>query len=120
MNIFAIISLLGAIISLSLGIFVLSKNIKNELNIIFMLLCFSIAILSFSEFEMRQAESFETAYFWFYFTGVTPIIVFFLFHFSLIFSEKYILKERKYIYFLIYIFAIFFISLNYVSIQKNI
>ena len=93
MNIFIIFSLISAFLSFGLGIIVYSKGSKNSLNRSFLLFCMSISILSFSEYGMRQAESYNTAKFWFILTGVFPLCAFLFFYFTLIFYNKDYLKN---------------------------
>jgi len=105
MNRFAIISLIGAIISFTLGIYAHSKDPKKSLNRIFLLFCISISFLSFAEFGMRQAESASSAKLWLILTGIFPLGGFSLFHLTLIFYNPEILKNKKWISPIIYTIA---------------
>ncbi len=98
MNIFAMFSLSGAIITFTLGLFIYAKDSNKLLNRIFMLFCISVSILSFSEFGMRQAESYDTAKFWFVLTGIFPLCAFLFFYFTLIFYKKDIFKNKKWLF----------------------
>ncbi len=114
MNIFAVLSLSSAVISLVLGIKIHAKNPKKSQNRIFMLFCISVSILSFSEFGMRQSESFNTAKSWFILTGIFPLCAFTLFYFTLIFYDKKIHKRKKWLTPLIYLSAIVIVSLSFI------
>lgn len=117
MNIFAIISLCSFIICILLSIIVYFKQVRktfnNELGKIFVFLCFSLAICWASiEFGYRQAEEFSTAYFWLKINFSWYIIISFLLHFVLLFTEHYSLLKRKLIYILIYGPSVIFILID--------
>ncbi|MCK4238745.1 MAG: PAS domain S-box protein, partial [Candidatus Lokiarchaeota archaeon] len=57
----------------------------------------------YSEFSMRHAESYATAYFWLKLTLLFPLALSFLFHFCLIFSKISKNKSKKILFPLIYI-----------------
>ncbi len=113
MNIYAIISLVSAIISFTLGIIIITKDPKKSLNRKFLLMCISSSILSFSEFGMRTSESFESAYIWFIISSEYPIISFFLFNYCLGFSEKINERKLKKITPLFYLFGFLITSLSF-------
>lgn len=103
MNIFTIFPLISAVIAFFMGAFIFAKNTKNPLNILFMLFCLSYSSVCYSEFSMRHAESYATAYFWLKLTLLFPLALSFLFHFCLIFSKKSKNKSKKILFPLIYI-----------------
>ncbi len=107
-----LISLIIAISSLVLGVFIYSKGPKISLNKVFALLCLSVSLYCFTEFGMRQAINFEEAYIWFNFAQIYPLIAALWFHFILLFSEKYNLKKKK-ILLTIYLIGIGLVLLNY-------
>ncbi len=113
MNIFAFISLIGAIISLAMAIFSYTKNPHGLINRVFALLCFVIAFYASIEFGIRQADSFEEAYYWFIFIPIYPLIASCWIHFSLVFSNKYHIRDKKWVLLFIYLFGIVLIFLNY-------
>ncbi len=102
MNIFALISLVAFIICFFLGNFIYHKNPKSQLNIIIALTCIFVGFLAFIEFEYRQAETFQTAFFWLKISNLWPIVPSLLLHVSLIFTKSPYLKN-KLTYLLIYL-----------------
>ena len=109
MNVFALFSLLSAVICFFLGIFVYSKDSRNLVNIVFTMFCLFGAYAAFTEFVYRQAESFEAAYFWLRMSVLWPFIIVFLLHFVLLFTEHSNLLKNKVTYVFMYGPAIFFI-----------
>ena len=103
MNIFTIFPLISAVIAFFMGAFIFAKNTKNPLNILFMLFCLCYSSVCYSEFSMRHAESYATAYFWLKLTLLFPLALSFLFHFCLIFSKISKNKSKKILFPLIYI-----------------
>ncbi|MFX1521820.1 MAG: PAS domain S-box protein, partial [Promethearchaeota archaeon] len=102
MNAFALLSLLSAIMSSFLGIFVYSKDTKNSMNRLFMLSCLSLSYWAFTEFGLRQAESFDSASFWIKLNFLWPFTLAFLLHFTLVFTEQTKFLKTKATYALIY------------------
>lgn len=111
MNVYALISLVAFMICFFLGNFIYHKNPKNHLNIMISLLCILVGFLAFTEFEYRQAESVQTAYFWLKMSSFWPLVPSFLLHISLIFTKSNILKN-KFTYVLIYLPALIIITLS--------
>jgi PAS domain S-box-containing protein len=64
MNPYAFLSLFASIVTLFLGNFIYYKNPKNRLNQLIAVLCFLVAYLSFVNFSLRNADSYQTAYLW--------------------------------------------------------
>lgn len=108
MPIFALFSLLSAILCWTLGIYVYSRNPKSSVNRIFALFSLSLFYWSFAEFMLRQADTFETAYLWLKISSFWPFIIALLFHFGLIFAERQKLLSNKLAYLLIYLPALLF------------
>ncbi len=102
MNFFALISLLSSLVTIFLGNFVYYKNPKNTLNKLFMLFYLSTAYLAFTEFGYRQADTFETAYFWIKASAFWAVAPSFLLHFALVFTEQSKLLNNKLTYLIIY------------------
>lgn len=115
MNIFTIFPLISAVIAFFMGAFIFAKNTKNPLNILFMLFCLSYSSVCYSEFSMRYAESYATAYFWLKLTFLFPLALSFLFHFCLIFSKISKNKSKKILFPLIYIPTGILIYLDFVT-----
>ena len=111
MNFYALISLIAFMICFFLGNFIYHKNPKSHLNIMIALLCILVGFLAFTEFEYRQAESIQTAYFWLKISSLWPLVPSFLLHISLIFTKSTILKN-KLSYVLIYLPAVIIITLS--------
>ncbi|MHA1488705.1 MAG: ATP-binding protein [Promethearchaeota archaeon] len=108
MNSFALLSLFGAMIAFFLGSFVFAKDTRNSLNILFMLFCFSFTIIGLAEYCMRAADNYETAFFWARIATLVMFPISFLFHFSLIFSDKLNNLEKKIVLPMIYVPTIIF------------
>ncbi|MCK4280797.1 MAG: PAS domain S-box protein, partial [Candidatus Lokiarchaeota archaeon] len=115
MNIFTIFPLISAVIAFFMGAFIFAKNTKNPLNILFMLFCLCYSSVCYSEFSMRHAESYATAYFWLKLTLLFPLALSFLFHFCLIFSKISKNKSKKILFPLIYIPTGILIYLDFVT-----
>lgn len=111
MNIFALISLIAFFLCFFLGNFIYHKNPKSQLNIMIALLCILVGFLAFTEFEYRQAEIMQIAYFWLKISSLWPLVPSFLLHISLIFTESKFLKN-KLAYFLIYVPSIIIVLLS--------
>ncbi len=105
---FALSSLLASGIALFLGSFVFHRNPRKALNRVFLIYCLSAAYYAFTEFGYRQAESVDTAYFWWKVGAFWPFTVSLILHFTLIFTEKSQLLKGKFTYFLIYAPALMF------------
>ncbi|MBD3194044.1 MAG: PAS domain S-box protein, partial [Candidatus Lokiarchaeota archaeon] len=114
MLIFAILSLLSTLLAFFIGVFVYAKDTKNELNIIFMLFCLSFCIIGIAEYGMRQTELYEIAFFWSKFANLNLLPINFLFHFAIIFSNRF--KNRKKLLIpLIYIPLLGFVLINFIT-----
>ena len=94
-----------------LGNFIYHKNPKSQLNIIIALTAIAVGFLAFTEFEYRQAEIFQIAFFWIKISTLWPIVPSLLLHISLIFTKSQYLKN-KLIYILIYLPSIIIITLS--------
>ncbi len=124
MNFFSLLSLLASLISFFLGSFILSKNPKDKKNFSFFLFALINGILSFSEFEFRTAETYETAYFWYKTYTIWP----FSLSISLYFIKNFINHKNtllsKLIYSLIHLSALilFLIDLltDYISAKPTL
>ncbi|MGB9980482.1 histidine kinase dimerization/phosphoacceptor domain -containing protein [Methanobacterium sp.] len=111
MNLFALISFVAFIVCFFLGNFIYHKNPKSQLNIVIGLTAIVVGFLAFTEFEYRQAETFQTAFFWIKVSALWPIVPSLLLHISLIFTKSRYLKN-KLTYILIYLPSIIIITLS--------
>lgn len=64
MNPYSIPSLLCMLVMPSLGAFIYSRNTRSQTHRLFLLLTALISYWAFTEFNIRQAESYRTAFFW--------------------------------------------------------
>jgi len=104
-----VIHLIGAFITLSLGIALLLKS-RSGVNIIFSLLCFCVTIWIFGTFEiLLNAGSPDVILSWdrFVYLGVIPMPLF-AYHFSLIFSKA----KDKFVLYAGYFSTIIFLLLS--------
>lgn len=103
-----LLPLISAIFVISLGLFVLSRDVQSKLNILFSLFCLSVSIWLFGTFMMFKVTADEEIIFWdrFIYIGVVFIPIF-MHHFSLVFAK--ITTQRKLLkwgYFLAVLFLI--------------
>jgi PAS domain S-box-containing protein len=85
-----------------LGNFIYHKNPKSQLNILVAITCIVVGFLAFIEFEYRQAETIQTAFFWIKISTLWPLVPSLLLHISLVFTKSRYLKN-KLSYILIYL-----------------
>ncbi|HID73905.1 MAG TPA: PAS domain-containing protein, partial [Thermoplasmata archaeon] len=91
---YSFLSLNAFIVSLFMAWFVTksSNDIRNRL---FGFFCLGMAVLSFSEFQMRIAESREMAAFWLRIASIYPLVGAVLLWFAIEFSERHDLLRRR-------------------------
>lgn len=106
MNIFALTSLLAAIICFFIGNFIYYKNPDNNLNKLVSVLSLFVAFLAFTEFGYRQAETIVSAIFWLKLSALWPFVPAILINISLLYTDAKNLIENKLTYFLIYMPAL--------------
>ncbi|MDQ1327780.1 MAG: hypothetical protein QG641_1063 [Candidatus Poribacteria bacterium] len=112
MNIWPFVSLFAGLSHLSLGIYVLYKNLTRPINITFSLLAFSLAIWSITEFGHRITASPEIASFFLKFSGFGwCFMVSFCLHFTLVFSKRSKLLKNALTYVIIYVPVAIILSL---------
>lgn len=111
MNVYALISLTAFMVCFFLGNFIYHKNPKSQLNKMIAFLCILVGFLAFVEFEYRQTETFQTAFFWLKISSLWPLVPSFLLHISLIFTKSKFLKN-KITYILIYFPSIIIVGLS--------
>lgn len=112
MNIYALISLVAFMICFFLGNFIYHRNPKSHLNIMVAVLCLLVGFLAFTEFEYRQAYTYEIAYFWLKISTLWPFVPSILLHIALIFTKKTKILKNNFTYFWIYLPAIIISSLG--------
>ena len=88
MNAFSLLSLLAFATTFCLGVFVISKDFRSNLNRIFFWYCIATSVTAFGEYGMLQAPDYASAAFWLQVTSFWPIIISFQLHFILIFTDS--------------------------------
>ena len=112
MNFFALLSLFSSIVVFSLGGFIFLRNTQRTLNRIFMLLCLSLALWSFTEFAYRQTDSLDIAYFWLRVNAFVYLVPPLSLHFMLVFTEESKQFGSRLAYLFMYAPAVMFIVLS--------
>ncbi len=112
MTLFAVLSFISFLISIVLGVYVLSKASNKRINIIFFVFCLFASALCFIEYELRMSESLERAIFWSKTQSIWPFSIALTLHFIIVIIG--VQKRKKLIYSAIYIpaTALFFIDLQ--------
>ena len=113
MNIFALISLLAAIICFFLGNFIYYKNPENSLNRLVAILAILIGFLAFIEFSYRQAETVTTAILYLKVSCLWLLVPAVLLNIFLVFTGRTDLLKHKITYLLIYAPAILIAILGF-------
>ena len=106
-NVYAFASLSASVVSLILGIIVFSLNTRNLLNKVFLLTSAAGFYWTFTEFMMWQSNTAEAANFWSKMGFLWPFFVVLFLHFSLLYTQNRLLKN-KLTYLLLYVPAIVF------------
>ena len=119
MNFFALLSLLGFIMLLSIGVFVFSKSPTLPLNRLFFCYCLAAAAGSFGEYSFLLADTAHNATLWATGTSLWAIILVFQIHFVLVFTEKFDFLKRKLAYLPLYAPALIFWYLTVSTNQFN-
>lgn len=124
--VFSTLFLLGVLISLFWGIYIIRLNPKSDINRLFALICMTLSVWSFGFFVANLSRDLSTAILWRRFSalGWTTIFSFILHYLLLITNKERNVKFNKYI-FLLYIPAIiimyvFAISNNLSQVQYNL
>ena len=103
MNVFALTSLIAAVICFFLANFIYYKNPENNLNKLITILSILIAFLAFTEFCYRQADTLNTAFFWLKLSTLWPFVPAILINIYLVFTGRSeSIKHKFSTYFLIY------------------
>jgi PAS domain S-box-containing protein len=118
MNFFVLFSLLTSVVCLALGIAVYLLDRKATLNKLFMAILIFNAYWAFSNFMMYQANSAQEAYFWVKAMVIWPFFSALILHFTLVFTDNGLLKNKK-IFALMYIpaavFAVIDLTTDWIS-----
>jgi len=102
MNIFALTSLLAAVICVFIGNFIYYKNPENQLNKLVAILSILVGFLAFAEFGYRQAETITNAIFWLKLSALWPFVLSVLINITLVYTGRTGLLKYKSFYFLMY------------------
>ncbi len=119
MNVFALISLLSCAISIFIGFYVLHRKPGDKVNQFFFLFSVSAAYWAFMEFMYRQADTFDSAYFWLKASGLWAFAIALLLHFALQFTGKSKFLKSKLTLVLIYLPALAFSILDLTTNQMT-
>ncbi|MCL5877836.1 MAG: PAS domain S-box protein [Candidatus Bathyarchaeota archaeon] len=107
MNLYAILSLFASTISLTIGISVFFLNRTAKLNRLFLIMMIFNSYWAFCLFMMSQSSSLAGALFWQKALFLWPFIMSLLLHFTLVYTESNLLKN-KFILVALYFPALFF------------
>ena len=107
MNLYALLCLCASAVSITLGLSVYYLNRKSPVNKLFMLVMIFNAYWAFATFMMSQSPTLVGAVFWNKTMSLWHFLIAFMLHFSLVFTESNLLKN-KLSYGLIYFPAVFF------------
>lgn len=119
MTIFALTSLIAAIICFFLGNFIYYKNPKNSLNRLVAVISLLIGLLAFIEFGYRQAESLQTAIIWIKLSSLWTLVPALLLNIFLVFTGKTELLKHRYTYILIYAPALVLAVLGFIIFPEK-
>ncbi|MGM0569007.1 MAG: ATP-binding protein [Elusimicrobiota bacterium] len=103
MNIYALMSLNSALLSLFLGSFVFALNRKELLNKMFYFFCITLFFWAFAQFMRLQANDYKTACLWTKLNFLWPFVIASLMHMVLVFTEKNKIIRKKLTLVLIYL-----------------
>ena len=119
MSVFALLSLLSAVIIVFVGNFVYYKDPKNQLNKIFLVFYVLCAYWAFTEFAYRQAGDYDTARLWLKTGSFWPFAMAILLHFVLVFTEQWQRLRPRLAGFLLYgpalVFSLIDLTTNLIS-----
>lgn len=108
MIVLSVCSLITALLSLSIGHYVLYCGPKNFLTVLFFLVCVCMFLWGGLDFGFRQASSYATASIWLRFCLLWPMAVSIGLHFVAAFTQQGGVLSKRWLYFLIYFPAILF------------
>lgn len=118
MNIFGFLMTLSFGIYMYLGIYVLCRDRKAKLNRVFFALCISYGLWALASCFSNSADSKDYCYIW----GIVASIGYCTFaslalHFFLLYTKKYDLLKKRWLYLIIYLPCVIFI---YQSLKGNL
>jgi len=116
MNIFALTSLLAAVICVFIGNFIYYKNPENQLNKLVAILSILVGFLAFAEFGYRQAETITDAIFWLKLSALWPFAPAVFINIALVCTGRTRLLKYKSVYLLIYMPAAIISLLGLINI----
>jgi len=102
MNAVIVFSLLGFVVMLSLGVFVLSKDPRSLLHRLFFAYCVAGTVGFFIEFNVFRSETLEAVSFWAGFICFFAVLLSVQLHFVLVFIGKRDFVKKRSVLFLIY------------------
>lgn len=102
MNLFAIVAISSAAVALFTGSFVFSKSPRTLLNVLFLLVAFSVPYFSIAAFGQIQADNFDESLQWSKFGMLWPFIYSLVLHLALVFAGKDSLLRQPLTYVVIY------------------
>jgi len=111
MNVVVLMPLLSAVLVIVLGVFIFIKDIRNIVNILYLLFSISIFIWLFGTYMMFISQTHEVAFYWdkFVYIGVVFIPAL-IYHFGVTFIGK--ARKRLLVIILGYILSLAFLYLN--------
>ncbi len=113
---YALITMIGLFMVLSLGFYVYSKDIRSNIHILFMVISVCTAFNLFSEFQLMTSHSNEEATFWLLpILLIWPLLFAIQSHFLIVYTNRF-LKHRIKLLFLIYttaLIAVYFSRYEY-------
>lgn len=112
MNLYAIFPLIAFFANLILGVYIIYKNPKANMNIVFALFLFALAVWSLGDFFVLSSETTEAAVYWNTIGSLGSFTMpAFLLHFFFIFTKNEGISKKVYII-LLYIPALSFLLTN--------
>jgi PAS domain S-box-containing protein len=113
MNLLAFISLLSFLIYVYLGIIVYLKQSENELNRTFFIYSLLVVYTCITDFQMRVAESFVAALFWFRVGSLWHLLLSALMHFVIVFTQAAKRRRNRLLYIPLYSAGLVFAYLDF-------
>jgi PAS domain S-box-containing protein len=115
MTVLSLISAASAALGLAVGVAVLLQNRQSRLHQVFFLLSIAIAVFAFTEFGYRLSESAANADVWLRVFEFSPIVVPFIFLFTLFFTESSRPPWRRYLAAALFMSAVAFSTMDEIT-----
>lgn len=115
MNIHAIISITSALLSLAVGVSVLTLNPRSQLHRLFFLFSLSVVYLGLTEFGYRESGDLATAVTWLRLSLLAPLVPALLLSFALVYSTTRKIWANPFVNTVIYGPAILFIAVDFLT-----